>query len=81
MIGAGHGIFSKSAVRCACATVDPPVRSRSSSPEVPMLAILCALTAPIRWVAVAHRAIEDRAMSAAMREAAWANAIQAGRTL
>lgn len=46
-----------------------------------MLAILCALTAPIRWAAVVHRAIEDRAMSAAMREAAWANAVAAERTL
>lgn len=46
-----------------------------------MLAILCALTAPIRWAAYIHRAIEDRAMSAAMREAAWVNAIAAEETM
>ena len=46
-----------------------------------MLAILCALTAPIRWAAVTHRWIKDRCTSEAARQAAWANAIQAERTI
>lgn len=42
-----------------------------------MLAILCTITAPIRWIACAHRWAEDRAQSEAMRHAAWLNAVAA----
>ena len=45
-----------------------------------LLILLAAVCAPIRWIACTHAAIEQRVQSAAMREAAWANAVAAERT-
>lgn len=45
-----------------------------------LLILLAAVCAPIRWIACTHAAIEQRMQSAAMREAAWANAVAAERT-
>lgn len=44
-----------------------------------LLILLAAVCAPIRWIAVTHATIEQRVQSAAMREAAWMNAVAAER--